>query len=1517
MTTDSSRMIRRTINWPVLVASVVIVAAVAGGLYLLHDYRLGQTAGELLEMAKQQEEKSDWFKAADYLNRYTRLRPDDIAAKGRLALDFGRYAKDVPASGPKVQGVGMYYRALSGGQTEQEIPLRLGLLELLLEVGRFPEAERESKKVLEREPENPLALRALALSLYSQLANGSIADTATKDQQIVKTMEVAQKLNPSDALLATVISTVFRQYPLVVQAEYPGLSERQRQSRADQNFDQFVQKNAESGSAYLARSVYRSKYGLPGADADLENAIRLAPEDPDVVMATAMAEFARSRTVQSSRDEAGSAKHLVKAKSHFEKLVGGAAGRHSEQAYLGLGDTFLLDKQFERAVETWQKGLGKFKATTTLIGFHARIAEAAMSQGRQDLAAESLDAIDQLLGKIGGSIPREAKVDLQRGQDLRRASWHLKKADFAAAVPLLRQVIVSQPSGDKNIQLTLHAWMQLGGVSANRGEWSEAASAFDQAASLEPDAVVARLAASTSWLNAGRPDLANERAEQALQHTDVADAWLALAAAQIRLQSQLPTEQQSWLRLETALDKLGTEKQQLAEPWRVEFLRVEHVLAKAKSANDTAGGVRRAVELLQAAEQRYPDEPTFWSQLAVAYQSLNDPESSAHALAAVRRLATDPSEAALLEARLASLGGDPAKAQRLLQLGLKSVSPRMESKMREELINATLLAKERSKARNMLVVESERQPQNVATLRRLAELDLEDKNLEGMKAWESKLQALGPAGEPYARYYRVCRLFQSTNSADEQNLHECLRELEQVLLARPTWAEASTLRGAVEQRLGRKTQAVAAYERAIQLGERRLQVFEQLIALLDGLKRTAEVDRYLTRLEAEVPLSQRLAEFAMNYQSRQDRPQEALEIAQTRAKQRPDDPVAQLWLGRLLSVGKKFSDAETPLLRAIELSPGDERPWNVLVECYASSGQKDRLHKLIDQLNSQNALDAGQKELVLARCHEFLGNREEAERHYTRASEAAPMDAGLHLRVAQYFLRRDPSQAKLHLESALKLEPSLTQAKQMLAIAHTALGENEQAAELLSVANERGLVAAGDIRLNALLLLQRGGPANLAEAATKLEELLGREADVASDHATDRLLLAQVYEQQSRIAANAADRDDRLKAGEEQLRQVGQDAAATPMQQAALIQFYLRHDRKSEAAAALDQLDRKVEAAAKKDASIVGVLAALWLQQGSPQRAEKWLTTFESVETNPLRVLALKAQCAVALDANKDLLGIVNPPARSLFEAATGGEDRQRIAAGVGDIYSSLKHPAGAEEWYRLLWNEDPLKYAPLANALQRQGKFSEAIELCSAASRVDASVQPYLALANILVEGKPTAEDFQAAEVILSEGLKRFESDARMLNAVGMVRLLQKRDADAVALFRKVVAASPQSVSALNNLAMLLAENPNDRAEALKLIDKAIAIAGEDSSLLDTKGAILLYSGRSADAVPILESATRDAGADPRHHFHLALAYRDLGKLEGAKQQLETALSRDLATMVLTNMDVQLLAELRTALKL
>jgi tetratricopeptide (TPR) repeat protein len=263
----------------------------------------------------------------------------------------------------------------------------------------------------------------------------------------------------------------------------------------------------------------------------------------------------------------------------------------------------------------------------------------------------------------------------------------------------------------------------------------------------------------------------------------------------------------------------------------------------------------------------------------------------------------------------------------------------------------------------------------------------------------------------------------------------------------------------------------------------------------------------------------------------------------------------------------------------------------------------------------------------------------------------------------------------------------------------------------------------------------------------------------------------------------------------------------------------------------------------KEDAGVLALVVQLQLQHESPGRTEKWLAKLESIDPTPLRALALKAQATFNLDGKADMAGLIEPKATQLEAAAKSPEEKTQLAAAVGDLYFGFKRDADAERWYRKELRQDPKRYPPVVKALQRQGRIKDSIAVCEQAIHTDQTVQPYLLLASVLIEGKPTPAHFEAAEPMFRAAIKTYESDPRLLYALGLVRVMQKRDADSITLFRRVVAASPRSIPALNNLAMLLADIPLERPEALKLIDQAIDFAGEDASLtvrplLSTRGA-------------------------------------------------------------------------------
>lgn len=122
-----------------------------------------------------------------------------------------------------------------------------------------------------------------------------------------------------------------------------------------------------------------------------------------------------------------------------------------------------------------------------------------------------------------------------------------------------------------------------------------------------------------------------------------------------------------------------------------------------------------------------------------------------------------------------------------------------------------------------------------------------------------------------------------------------------------------------------------------------------------------------------------------------------------------------------------------------------------------------------------------------------------------------------------------------------------------------------------------------------------------------------------------------------------------------------------------------------------------------------------------------------------------------------------------------------------------------------------------------------------------------------------------------------------------------------------------PRNVAVLNNLATMLAEQPESekRKEALEYVERAINLVGPQPGLLDTKGMVLFFDGKPDLALAALEEAVRDPSPDPRWWLHLAVVRERSGQLDQARAALQKARAGDLEHQLLTKMDRQLLADL------
>jgi len=334
--------------------------------------------------------------------------------------------------------------------------------------------------------------------------------------------------------LAHLLAMLYREFPQTVLAEHPDLTELERQQRANDSLDMLVRDNPQLASAYLARYEYRAKYGLADGLADLEAALQLAPDDSAVQYAAALSAYERGvKLKRAANDRAEAQKQFEQSLSHYEQLLLRPVRKHLPEYYLGRGNVWLELGRIDQALSSWREGIQRFRKLTTQAAFYAHVADSCLEDEKLSDAREALNKIDEILDGLGNSVRRDEKSRLMWAQDLRRASWHIKRQELAEAVLLLRKV-VTQTKGEANSQPAFRALLTLGRVYTALGISRDAAIAFDQASGLEPGFQPSRVSAANSWLNAGRADFAVERAEQALKIASTLEAWLALAVAQFQ-----------------------------------------------------------------------------------------------------------------------------------------------------------------------------------------------------------------------------------------------------------------------------------------------------------------------------------------------------------------------------------------------------------------------------------------------------------------------------------------------------------------------------------------------------------------------------------------------------------------------------------------------------------------------------------------------------------------------------------------------------------------------------------------------------------------------------------------------------------------------------------------------------------------------------------------------------------------------------------------------------------------------
>jgi tetratricopeptide (TPR) repeat protein len=197
-------------------------------------------------------------------------------------------------------------------------------------------------------------------------------------------------------------------------------------------------------------------------------------------------------------------------------------------------------------------------------------------------------------------------------------------------------------------------------------------------------------------------------------------------------------------------------------------------------------------------------------------------------------------------------------------------------------------------------------------------------------------------------------------------------------------------------------------------------------------------------------------------------------------------------------------------------------------------------------------------------------------------------------------------------------------------------------------------------------------------------------------------------------------------------------------------------------------------------------------------------------------------------------------------------------------------------------------------SSLGRQRRIEEGLALCDGAWATCPALVVGGASVALLREGKPDDKLCVRVEERLRMAINANpEQSAGLLVHLADLLDLRGQYLPAEKQYRLALEKEPDNLVALNNLAWLLAHR-NNGAEAMKLINHALELAGPRPELLDTRALCYLTLKQSDKAVADLEHAINE-GPTPIEYFHLARAQESANNREASQVALHEAKKRGL----------------------
>jgi tetratricopeptide (TPR) repeat protein len=248
------------------------------------------------------------------------------------------------------------------------------------------------------------------------------------------------------------------------------------------------------------------------------------------------------------------------------------------------------------------------------------------------------------------------------------------------------------------------------------------------------------------------------------------------------------------------------------------------------------------------------------------------------------------------------------------------------------------------------------------------------------------------------------------------------------------------------------------------------------------------------------------------------------------------------------------------------------------------------------------------------------------------------------------------------------------------------------------------------------------------------------------------------------------------------------------------------------------------------------------------------------------------------------------------LKAASSDFQKSALIRLAADLLTRAKHFSAAEAKLREMADTLPDGSEALALWLARRDRFDDALAVCLDKTAGAGATAQAIVLIRVLTvaAGRSAALPARAsaAHMAINDAVAALkESDSlQLLVELAVLRVMEGRAGEAIALNEQALARAPGNAVVLNNLAVLLAEVPDRVEEALVHINRAVALVPNSLELLDSKALVLLGAQRYVEAREILERLCRANQRNARYRLHLAFALDLMNESGQSRTELEAA---------------------------